>query len=98
LWFDTNNPAIHGADRDLIRQAAEFLRQNPSLNIGIDNSNASGSSSQVQSMKNQRVGNIRSALIDAGVDSSRIETGTFSNPNLANDNRVDLLLRSRPVR
>jgi hypothetical protein len=56
------------------------MNQNPSFRAGIDGSNP------------QRVNNVRDALITAGVPASKIQTGSFGDPQLRHNNRVVVLL------
>jgi outer membrane protein OmpA-like peptidoglycan-associated protein len=70
------------------------MQQNPSVNVGIDGSIPRGSNARNQDMAGRRVKSVHSALINAGVPASRIETGAFGDWKLAHDQRVEVLLRT----
>jgi outer membrane protein OmpA-like peptidoglycan-associated protein len=78
--FNTNSNEILRADDTKARDIAIYMDQNPSLRIGLDGSNT------------RRVGVVREALIEAGVPSSRIETGAFGDPQLRRNGRVAVLV------
>jgi hypothetical protein len=78
--FSGNSNAIVSADSNKAREIADYTNQNPSLRVGIDGSNAG------------RVGNVRDALIGAGVPAYKIQTGTFGDPQLRRDGRVAVLV------
>jgi outer membrane protein OmpA-like peptidoglycan-associated protein len=70
------------------------MRDNPSMKVGIDGTSPRGANSRDRDSATRRVNSVRTALIDAGVASSRIETGAFGDTQLARDGRVEVLLRS----
>lgn len=80
--FGRDGDGIGRSDIDKAREIAAYADQNPSYRIGIDGGHQ------------RRVGNVRSALIDAGVPADRIETGAFGDPQLRGDNRVAVLIRN----
>ena len=47
-----------------------------------------------QELSDQRVRAVREALIEAGVPSSKIQTGTFGDTQLQHDGRVTVLIRT----
>lgn len=70
---------------------ATYLKNNPSLMVGIDGyANGSGSS-----VNQARVDTIRNALIADGVSSDRITTGAFGDPKLHRSSRVEVLIKTR---
>jgi outer membrane protein OmpA-like peptidoglycan-associated protein len=78
--FNLGSDILQAADADKVAVIADRLEQNPALRVGIDGPNA------------RRVSSVRDALIDAGVPASRIREGTFGNPQLRTDGRVDVLV------
>ena len=67
---------------------ASYLSQNPGQQVGIDGAGSTD-------LNNQRVSNVRSALLTAGVPSWKIQTGNFGNPQMYNNRRVEALVSSR---
>jgi outer membrane protein OmpA-like peptidoglycan-associated protein len=91
FWFDPNMTQVHDADRYQFAEIASYMRANPTLQVGIDNWSASGTS---QSVRESRFNGIRSSLVSAGVPSTNIMMGAFSNANQRRDGRVGVLLRT----
>jgi len=94
FWFDSESANIRSSDMDQVSEIANYMEQNPSLKIGIDGSIPSGSASSKQILAGHRVVNVREALINAGVPASRIETGAFGDSKLAQERRVEVLIRT----
>jgi outer membrane protein OmpA-like peptidoglycan-associated protein len=80
---------------DQVSEIANYMKQNPSLEVGIDGSIPSGSTSSNQILAGRRVIAVREALINAGMPASHIETGAFGDAKLAQDRRVEVLIRTR---
>jgi outer membrane protein OmpA-like peptidoglycan-associated protein len=69
------------------------MKQNPSIRIGIDGSMAPGGTDpRNEDLSDRRVSAVRDALIQAGVQSSRIQSGAFGDTQLKRDRRVEVLL------
>ena len=65
------------------------------LQIGIDGSmDPRGSDPRDQGLSDRRVGAVRDALIQAGVPSSKIQTGAFGDTRLTRDRRVEVLVKT----
>jgi hypothetical protein len=79
--FVRDGNAIGHADRHKAREIADLLNQHPSYRIGIDGA------------RQERVNNVRRALIDAGVAADVIEMGEFGDPQLRRDRWVAVLIR-----
>ena len=94
FWFDSESANIRSSDMDQVSEIANYMEQNPSLKVGIDGSIPGGSASSKQILAGHRVVTVRQALINAGVPASRIETGAFGNVKLAQDRRVEVLIRT----
>jgi len=73
---------IRSEDASKVSEIAGYLKDNPSILVGLDGANV------------WHVDAVRSALIKAGVAESRIKTGSFGDANLRNDQRVEVLLIS----
>lgn len=105
IMFDYNRTEIRSAELSKIADIAVYANQNPSARLGIDGSTdlLRGMNQYNAVMSQQRVGNVRDALIRAGVSADRIETGSFgaerAKCNDANelcsqrDGRVEVMVR-----
>jgi outer membrane protein OmpA-like peptidoglycan-associated protein len=80
--FNVNSDDILSADGNKAREVADYMNRNPSARVAIDGFNG------------RRVNKVRSALIDAGVPASRIQTGQFGDAQQRRDNRVAVLVSS----
>jgi hypothetical protein len=78
--FYGNDNAIQRSDEYKARELADYLNRNPTARVGIDGSHEA------------RVFNVRDAMLNAGVPAHRIALGDFSDPQLRNDGRVDVLV------
>ena len=94
FWFESESADIRNSDMYQVSEIADYMKQNPSLKVGIDGSIPSGSTSGKQLLAGRRVVNVREALIKAGVPASRIETGAFGDAKLARERRVEVLIRT----
>jgi len=96
FWFDKNTAEIQRGDSAKVSEIASYLNQNPSLQVGIDNSMGPDDTARGnQSLNGRRVDAIRNALVQAGVPSSRIDTGNFDHSQSRRDGRVAVLIVSR---
>ena len=79
IMFDYNRPEIRSAEMSKITEIATYSSQNPSVRFGIDGSTdlLRGTNQYNSALSQQRVANVRDALIRAGVAADRIETGGF---------------------
>jgi outer membrane protein OmpA-like peptidoglycan-associated protein len=69
------------------------MSENPSLQVAIDGSmDPRGTDPRNQNLSDRGIAAVRDAFIQAGVPVSRIQTGTFGDPNLTRDRRVELLI------
>ena len=77
--FDYNRPEIRSTEMTKIADIAMYTNQNPSVRVGIDGSTdlLRGTNQYNGALSQQRVVNVRDALIRAGVSADRIETGGF---------------------
>jgi outer membrane protein OmpA-like peptidoglycan-associated protein len=78
-----------------VSEIASYMNENPSLRIGIDGSMAPrGTDPRNQDLSDRRISAVRDALIEAGVPSSKIQSGVYGDAKLARDRRVEVLVRS----
>jgi len=79
IMFDYNRPEIRSTEMSKIADIAAYSSQNPSVRLGLDGSTGllRGTNQYNAALSQQRVTNVREALIRAGVSADRIETGGF---------------------
>ena len=95
ITFDSNEADIEPSGKSTISEIAAYMAQNPSLELGIDGSINSASTEPLnQDLSNRRVSAVHDALVHAGVPASKIQTGSFSDPQLRRNRRVDVLLKT----
>lgn len=93
FWFDSGKSVIHPADASKITHIAEAMKQNQSLQAGIDASVPSGNAGEANAaLVTRRGAAVRTALIAAGVPASRITIGTFGDTLMRRDGKVEVLL------
>jgi peptidoglycan-associated lipoprotein len=93
IRFDYNRFDLQASEGRKVSEIARYMKQNPSLKIGLDGSmDPRGLDPRDQDLSNRRVGAIRDALINAGVPASRIQLGAFGDTRLTRDRRVAVLL------
>jgi peptidoglycan-associated lipoprotein len=79
IMFDFDTADIRPTEMNKISEIAAYLSQNPSVRVGIDGSTdlLRGTNRHNEKLSQQRIANVRDALIRTGVSSTRIETGRF---------------------
>ena len=103
--FDYDRSDIRYSESRKPSEVAAYMSQNPSVRLGIDGYTDSRGTSQYNvPLSQRRVAAVRDALIQAGVPSDRIETGTFGTDRLMcnpsteqcsqRDGRVEVLVRA----
>jgi peptidoglycan-associated lipoprotein len=93
FWFDGNRAEIHDTDLGTVAEIANYMRNNPSLKLGIDASlDPRTADNRDRDLASRRVKAIRDALVNAGVSADRIEVGAFGDAKLRRDGRVEMLL------
>ena len=86
---------IQAANADTASEIANYMEQNPSLQIALDGSRDLGANdARSQRPSDRRAGNVRAALIKAGVPAYRIRSGTYADPQLRQERQVAVLLRT----
>jgi outer membrane protein OmpA-like peptidoglycan-associated protein len=106
IMFDYDRAEIRPSEMYKASEIATYVRQNPSVRLGIDGSTdlLRGTNQYNSALSQQRMGNVRDALVRAGVPADRIEMGGFGvrrvNCNDATescsrrDGRVEVLARA----
>ncbi|HXM82960.1 MAG TPA: OmpA family protein [Burkholderiales bacterium] len=89
FWFDYDSSRIDATDSSKVTDVASYLKQNPSYRLGID-----GAMDNVD-LGERRVDSVREALIKAGVPAYKIYTGSFGDPLLRRERRVEVLFSTR---
>jgi outer membrane protein OmpA-like peptidoglycan-associated protein len=93
--FEDSGSDIRASDQSKVADIAGYMKQNPSLQVGIDGSmDPRGSGPRDQGLSDRRVSAVRDALIQAGVPASQIQTGAFGDARLARDRRVEVLVKT----
>jgi len=79
ILFDYDTADIRPSEMSKISEVAAYLKQNPSVRVGIDGSTdlLRGTNRYNLALSERRVANVREALTRAGVSADRIETGRF---------------------
>ncbi len=93
--FEFNRADIQASDTSKVSEIAAYMKQNPSLRIGIDGSmDPRGTDPRNQDLSDRRISAVRDALIQAGVPASKIQSGAYGDAKLARDRRVEVLISS----
>jgi outer membrane protein OmpA-like peptidoglycan-associated protein len=86
--FSSDETSLSAGDLERISEIAAYMKENPSLRIGID---GTAVSSRDQDINDLRVNAIRDALINAGVSSGKITTGAIGGRDLRRKGRIAVL-------
>ena len=107
IRFDYDKAEIRPVEMSKVSEIATYMRQNPAVQLGIDGSTdlLRGSNQYNVALSQQRVSNVRDALIRAGVSADRMETGGFATQRAKcndsaescsqRDGQVEVLVRPR---
>ena len=88
FWFETDQDGIRTVDTTKLAEIAAYMKQNPSLKIGIDTFTDPNN----QELRDRRVNAVRAALVQAGVPANRIGTGSFGAAKPRRYARVEVLI------
>jgi outer membrane protein OmpA-like peptidoglycan-associated protein len=91
FWFDYNSSSLDATDSSKVADIAGYLKQNPSFRLAIDGAMPAGDAD----LSDRRVDSVREALLAAGVPAYKIYTGTFGDPLLRRERRVEVLFSTR---
>jgi outer membrane protein OmpA-like peptidoglycan-associated protein len=86
--FDSNKSDLQASDSGKASEIASYLTQNPGQQVGIDGSIDPTN----KDLSDRRVSAVRTALLQAGVPSNKIQTGAFGKPELRRDRHVVVLV------
>ena len=80
ITFEFDEADIRPSEMSNISDIASYANQNPGVRLGIDGSTdlRRGTNQYNVALRQQRVANVRDALMRAGVSADRIETGSFA--------------------
>jgi outer membrane protein OmpA-like peptidoglycan-associated protein len=80
IRFDFDKAEIRPVEMGKVSEIATYMSQNPSVRLGIDGSTdlLRGTNQYNVALIQQRVGNVRDALVRAGVSADRMEMGGFA--------------------
>jgi outer membrane protein OmpA-like peptidoglycan-associated protein len=107
ILFDFDTAEIGPSELSKISDIATWVKQNPSVRVGIDGSTdlLRGTNRYNVALNERRTANVRDALIRTGVPADRIETGRFgvervecnesTEPCAQREGRVEVMGRSR---
>lgn len=96
FWFEDGQASIHDLDRDKVTEIATYMKQNPSLQLGIDAStNPRATTRSDLNLRDRRIKAIRDSLIYAGVPANRISDGLFGDVKTRRDRRVEVFIKTR---
>jgi outer membrane protein OmpA-like peptidoglycan-associated protein len=91
FWFERSEAGIRPSDTSKVADIAAYLKQNPSLQAGIDTFDTRN-----QDLRDRRINAVRDALVQAGVPTEKIGTGAFGDPKPRRDSRVEVLIATSP--
>src|SRR2546428_5803981 len=91
LWVDYHSSRIDATDAGKVSDIAGYLKQTPSFRLAIVGVMPAGDAD----LSDRRVDSVREALLAAGVPAYKIYTGTFGDPLLRRERRVEVLFSTR---
>lgn len=79
IMFEYDSADVRPSEMSKIVDVAAYVNKNPSVRIGLDGSTdlLPGTNRYNVDLNQQRVANVRDALVQTGVSANRIETGDF---------------------
>ena len=107
IVFTYDRADIPNSEMAKISDIAAYAKQNPGVRLGIDGATdlLSGTNKYNTALSQQRIANVRDALIKDGVSAGRIETGAFAAERAKcsdsvercsqRDGRIEVLARSQ---
>jgi len=89
--FSSDDTSLNNADMKTVKEIANYMKKSPSLQVGID---GIAVRSRDQNLNDVRINAIRDALINAGVSSDRIWSGSIGNKSLRREGRIAVYFTS----
>lgn len=81
--FDFAKADIRPNEMNKVAEIAAYMQQNPSIKVGIDGyADPRGTNPYNQTLSERRVNAVRDALVTAGVQADKIQTGAFGESRL----------------
>ena len=88
--FERNSASIPRSEQYKITEIAAYLRDNPTLQIGLDNA-VSTDGNNDRDLANRRVNAIRDSLVQSGVSRDKIQYGAIGDPSNRREQVVEVL-------
>jgi outer membrane protein OmpA-like peptidoglycan-associated protein len=89
--FSSNDAALSPSGMERISEIAAYMKQNPSLQIGID---GTAVNSNDQDLNDHRIVAIQQELIKDGVSADRIGRGRLDNSKFRRDGRISIFFKT----
>ena len=90
--FAYNDSRVQDSDAAKSAAIAAYLKDNPSLQLGLDGSmDPRGNDPKNQDLSERRVEAVRASLLEAGVPAYKIKVGAFGDAQVRRDRRVEVL-------
>lgn len=94
VWFDRNQDGIRPGEDQKVLDVAAYLRQNPSLRVGIDVfQDPNYTDKYNQSLGERRVEAVRDALLKAGLPANKIQKGGIGQARFQCNETIDACRR-----
>jgi peptidoglycan-associated lipoprotein len=78
VYFDYDKSDVRGDQGSIVQQDAQFLSQHPNINFTVEgHCDSRGSTEYNLALGDQRASSVKSALVAAGVNASRIKTISY---------------------
>ncbi len=88
--FETGKSAIKSESQSIVDELYQMLEENPSLKISVEgHTDNVGSKESNQSLSEQRAASLKTALVNNGIGSDRIETAGFGAEQPIADNSTE---------
>ena len=87
IRFNVNKSTIKPESMGIINKIAELMNENSDVNFRIDgHTDSDGDEAFNQKLSEERAASVKNALVDLGIDASRLETKGFGESNPVDEN------------
>jgi outer membrane protein OmpA-like peptidoglycan-associated protein len=97
VWFEFDKANIASGEMYKVSEVATYLKQNPSVRVGVDTFDDPSTDKYTQNLLQRRADAVRDALINAGLPVERIQQGGIAQTRYAcgehNSNNYDVCRR-----